>query len=58
MGIALVIAAASFFLGQQQVFPEAWRGLWLAVPVLVVLAATLAWLGMTLSGRLPRAQLA
>lgn len=56
MGIALVIAAASFFLGQQQVFPEAWRGLWLAAPVFAVLAATLAWLGMTLSGRLPRAR--
>jgi len=54
MGVALVIAAASFFLGQQQVFPEAWRGLWLGLPVLAVLVSTLAWLGLTLSGILPR----
>lgn len=53
MGIAMVIAAAAFFLGQQQVFPEAWQGLWLGLPVLLVLFATLGWLGMTLAGRLP-----
>jgi len=54
MGTAMVIAAAAFFLGQQQVFPEAWRGLALAAPVLVLLASTLVWLGLTLSGVLPR----
>lgn len=38
MCFALFIAAASFFLGQQKVFPEAWRGLpiWIGPPVLAV----------------------
>ena len=42
---ALAIAAFSFFLGQQDEFPAAWRGLaiWF-VPPLAVLAAMAFWL--------------
>jgi hypothetical protein len=45
MCAALAIAAFSFFLGQQDEFPIAWRGLaiWFAPP-LVVLAAMAFWL--------------
>lgn len=44
MCIALYIATASFFLGQQQVFPESMQGTFaLAVPVIVVIAAMLFW---------------
>ncbi len=45
MCFALFIAAASFFLGQAQVFPEPMRNAaLLAAPVLVVLVAMLYWL--------------
>jgi uncharacterized membrane protein len=45
MCAALAIAAFSFFLGQQDVFPAAWRGLaiWF-VPPFAVLAAMVFWL--------------
>ncbi|MEP6729620.1 MAG: hypothetical protein ABJE10_03225 [bacterium] len=45
MGVALLIATSSFFLGQMQVIPKPIRipGL-LALPVLAVLATTLYWL--------------
>jgi uncharacterized membrane protein len=45
MCAALAVAAFSFFLGQQDEFPAAWRGLaiWFAPP-LVVLAAMVFWL--------------
>lgn len=45
MCAALAIAAFSFFLGQQDEFPAAWRGLaiWF-VPPLAVLAAMIFWL--------------
>ena len=45
MCAALAIAAFSFFLGQQDAFPAAWRGLaiWFAPP-LAVLAAMAFWL--------------
>jgi uncharacterized membrane protein len=45
MCAALTIAAFSFFLGQQDEFPAAWRGLaiWF-VPPLAVLAAMIFWL--------------
>jgi uncharacterized membrane protein len=45
MCAALAIAAFSFFLGQQDEFPAAWRGLaiWF-VPPLAVLAAMVFWL--------------
>jgi hypothetical protein len=45
MCAALAIAAFSFFLGQQDEFPAAWRGLaiWFAPPV-AVLAAMVFWL--------------
>ncbi|HEV2364643.1 MAG TPA: hypothetical protein VGS12_10665 [Caulobacteraceae bacterium] len=49
MGLALFIATASLFLGQQQVFPRALRGsLILAAPVIVVIVLTLYWLVRTL----------
>jgi uncharacterized membrane protein len=49
MCFALLIAAASFFLGQAQVFPEAIRNLpLLAVPVLLVLIIMLFWVGRVL----------
>ena len=45
MCFALFIAAASFFLGQQQVFPEVLRGTFiLATPVLLVLGVMFFWL--------------
>ena len=44
IGLAMFIAAASFFLGQAQVFPEAMRHIAiLAGPVLLVLCLTLYW---------------
>lgn len=49
MCFALFIAAASFFLGQAQVFPEPIRNLaLLAIPVLAVLLLMLYWLGRVL----------
>jgi len=52
MCFALLIAAASFFLGQAQVFPEPIRNLaLLAVPVLLVLLLMLYWLGRVLFTR-------
>ena len=45
MCFALSIAAASFFLGQASLFPEAVRNpLLLGIPVLLVLALMLYWL--------------
>lgn len=45
MCVALLIAAFSFFLGQQQVFPESLRGsFWLFVPEIVVLGLLIFWL--------------
>lgn len=45
MSTALLIAALSFFIGQQQVFPTAIRIPWLLpLPVLAVLATMLYWL--------------
>jgi uncharacterized membrane protein len=44
MGLALTIAAAAFFLGQPDYFPETLRGSpLLAVPPLAALGATLVW---------------
>jgi len=45
MCFSFFIATGSFFLGQQQVFPKAWRGsaVWF-VPVLLPLAAMIFWL--------------
>lgn len=49
MCFALFIAAASFFLGQAQVFPESIRNpALLAVPVFLVLLLMLYWLGRIL----------
>lgn len=44
MCVALLIAAMSFFLGQQDEFPREWRGhfLWF-VPVIAVFAALIFW---------------
>lgn len=53
MGLALFVANASFFLGQQRQFPEAWRGapVWY-LPEIVVLGAMAYWLLRTaLAGR-------
>lgn len=50
MGLALVIAAASFFLGQQDVFPDALRGVGWAIPVLALLILTLVWVALALAG--------
>jgi hypothetical protein len=44
MCFALLLATASFFLGQSQVFPEATTGLLLAAPVLAVLLLIPYWL--------------
>lgn len=45
MCVAVLIAAFSFFLGQQQVFPESLRGsFWLFVPEMVVLGLMIFWL--------------
>jgi hypothetical protein len=45
MCFALFIAAGSFFLGQQQVFPASVRGSpFLFVPVVAVLAVMIFWL--------------
>jgi hypothetical protein len=45
MGLAMFIAFASFFLGQQQVFPPGLRNpLVLNGPVLLVVGSTLYWL--------------
>ncbi len=52
MCFALLLAAASFFLGQAQVFPESMRNLaLLASPVLLVLVLMLYWLGRVLFTR-------
>jgi uncharacterized membrane protein len=48
MCFALLIAAASFFLGQAQVFPESIPIALLAIPVLLVLLLMLYWLGRVL----------
>jgi hypothetical protein len=52
MCAALLIAAFSFFLGQQDEFPKAWQGaaLWY-VPPLAVLAAMLFWIFRVRFGR-------
>ena len=50
MGLAMFIATASFFLGQPKVFPEPLRhqiGL-RAIPVVLVIAVVLYWLGRVL----------
>lgn len=45
MCAALLIAAMSFFLGQQDEFPEAWRGLFIwFVPPLATFAAMIFWI--------------
>jgi hypothetical protein len=45
MCFALLIAAASFFLGKQQHFPEAVRGTWLLnAPIILVAASMIFWL--------------
>lgn len=45
MCVAMFIGAASFFLGQQQVFPAAWRGSpLLFVPELAILGSLFYWL--------------
>ncbi len=53
MCVALFIAVASLFLGQQQVFPAALRGTFVLVaPVLLVLLTTVYWLiRVPLSGK-------
>ncbi|MFP7723625.1 hypothetical protein [Lysobacter sp. A3-1-A15] len=52
MCFALLIAAASFFLGQAQVFPDPIRNLaLLAIPVLVVLLLMLYWMARVLFAR-------
>jgi hypothetical protein len=45
MSTAMFIATSSFFQGQQDEFPEAWRGLilWNALP-LIVLATMIFWI--------------
>jgi hypothetical protein len=44
MCLALAIAAAAFFLGQPEYFPESLQGsLWLAIPPLAALGAMLVW---------------
>jgi hypothetical protein len=55
MCAALFIAVASFFLGQQKVFPIAWRGspIWF-IPVALVLIALLYWLVRVRIKRRPR----
>jgi len=57
MGLAMWIATASFFLGQPKVFPEPLRhaiGL-RAIPVLLVLAVVLYWVGRVFLKRHPLA---
>jgi hypothetical protein len=44
MGTALLIAAFSFFLGQQDELPEPLRGAWVFAPPLTVLAVMLFWI--------------
>lgn len=45
MGFAMFIATASLFLGQAQVFPEAFRQIqYLGAPVILVILLTLYWL--------------
>jgi hypothetical protein len=45
MSAALLIAALSFFLGQQKVMPESWHGaFWLFLPPLAVLGLMVFWL--------------
>lgn len=45
MCVGLFIAAGSFFLGQQQVFPESLRGsIWLFIPVFAPLLLMLFWM--------------
>lgn len=59
MCYALFMAAASFFLGQQKVFPEALQGSFLlTLPVLVVIALLFFWLFKVLLGKKFRAKLA
>ena len=57
MGLAMWIATASFFLGQPQVFPEPLRHAMgvRAIPVLLVLAVMLYWLGRVFLKRHPLA---
>jgi hypothetical protein len=44
MNVAFLIAALSFFLGQQKVMPASWRGSkWLFVPPLLVLVMLIYW---------------
>jgi hypothetical protein len=44
MGAALWIATASFFLGQQKVFPAAWQGSpVLYLPVVAILVSVVYW---------------
>ncbi len=50
MGVALVIAAASFFLGQQDVFPAVLRSVGWAAPVVALLILTLVWVTLALAG--------
>ena len=48
MCASLFIAAGSFFLGQQKVFPESLQNtLWLGIPQIAVLLVLLYWLGHT-----------
>jgi len=55
MCFALFVAAGSFFLGQQQVFPKEWRGsAWLFLPALAPLALMLFWLARTYLTRASR----
>lgn len=51
MCFALLIAAASFFLGQSQVFPGSIPFVVLTIPVFVVLFLMLYWLGRVLFSR-------
>jgi uncharacterized membrane protein len=52
MCFALFLAAASFFLGQAQLFPESIRNFaLLAIPVLLILLLMLYWLGRVLFTR-------
>ena len=57
MGLAMWIATASFFLGQPKVFPEPLRHAMgvRAIPVLLVLAVVLYWLGRVFLKRHPLA---
>jgi uncharacterized membrane protein len=53
MVTGMFFAYASFFLGQQQVFPEVLRGtIWLALPVILVMLSLLYWLARVQTNRL------